>query len=259
MKSKEEVIKENSATSLVRGLAVLECFDKQKRNRYTLAELARELNVPKSSMHRVLKTLSDMDYIRYEEHSKHYYLGVRVLSLGFALLNCMELREIARPYMEKISHECNKTVNLAVLDRDEMVYVERISVRSIREYNISIGTRITPWKSAIGKAVLAYLERDKIADMIQKAKIKGTFTFDDAAFDKILAETRKNGFAIDNQETRKGIMAIAVPIFSAKEVTGAINLIAEPEDISFNMFKKDYAPRLIEVGNQLSRALGYQE
>lgn len=259
MKSKEEVIKENSATSLVRGLAVLECFGKRQRHRYTLAELSRELNVPKSSMHRVLKTLSDMDYVRYEEHSKHYYLGVRVLSLGFTLLNSMEFREIARPYMEKISHECNKTINLAVLDRDEMVYVERVSVRSIRQYNISTGTRITPWKSAIGRSVLAYLEPDKVAEMIRSAKKKGTFTFDDAAFAKILAETRKKGFAVDNQETRKGIVAIAVPIFSAKGVFGAINLIAEPEEISFAMLKKNYAPALIEVGNQLSKALGYQE
>jgi DNA-binding IclR family transcriptional regulator len=171
----------------------------------------------------------------------------------------MELREIARPYMEKISHECNKTVNLAVLDRNEMVYVERISVRSIRRYNISIGTRITPWKSAIGKAVLAYLEPGNVAEMIRNAKKKGTFTLDDAAFAKTLAETRKNGFAVDNQETRKGIMAIAVPIFSAEGVSGAINLIAEPEEISFTVLKKNYAPALIEAGNQLSKALGYQE
>ena len=200
-----------------------------------------------------------MDYLRYEEHSKHYYLGVRVLSLGFALLEGMELREIARPYMEKLSHECNKTINLAVLDRDEMVYVERISVRSIRSYNISLGTRLPPWNSAIGKAVLAHLEAPIIAQMIKKAKKDGLFTENERTFMKTLTDVRENGFALSNQEQRRGILAIAVPFFSSKGASGAINLIAEVEDMSLDALKKDYAPRLIKVGNQISEALGYRE
>ena len=214
--------------------------------------------MPKSSVYRVLKTLSQMDYLRYEEHSKHYYLGVRVLSLGFALLEGMELREIARPYMEKISHECNKTINLAVLDRDEMVYVERISVRSIRTYNISVGSRMPPWNSAIGKAVLAHLETPVIAQMMKKAKKDGVFTENETRFMKILADVRTNGFAESNQGQRPGILAIAVPLFSPKGVAGAINLIAEVEDMSFDVLKRDYAPRLMKVGNQMSEALGYR-
>jgi len=259
VKSKEGFVKNGSASSLVRGLRVLECFGEQKHHRFTLSELARVLNMPKSSIYRVLKTLSQMDYLRYEEHSKHYYLGVRVLSLGFALLEGMELREIARPYMEKLSHECNKTVNLAVLDRDEMVYVERISVRSIRSYNISVGTRMPLWNSAIGRAVLAHLETPIIAQMMKKAKKDGVFTENERRFMKTLADERQNGFAVSNQEQRTGILAIAVPLFSSKGVTGAINLVAEVEDMSFDVLKRDYAPKLMKVGNQMSEALGYRD
>lgn len=258
MKLEEGFVENGSASSLVRGLKVLECFGQQKHHRYTLSELARILNMPKSSIYRVLKTLSQMDYLRYEEHSKHYYLGVRVLSLGFALLEGMELREIARPYMERVSHECNKTVNLAVLDRDEMVYVERISVRSIRTYNISIGTRMAPWNSAIGRAVLAHLEAPIIVQMMKKAKKDGVFRENEKRFMKTLADVRENGFAESNQEQRPGILAIAVPIFSSKGVSGAINLIAEVEDMSFDVLKRDYAPKLMKVGNQMSEALGYR-
>jgi IclR family transcriptional regulator, pca regulon regulatory protein len=248
----------SSASSLARGLRVLECFGQQKHHRYTLSELTRILNIPKSSIYRVLKTLSKMDYLRYEEHSKHYYLGVRVLSLGFALLEGMELREIARPYMEKLSHECNKTVNLAVLDREEMVYVERISVRSIRSYNISLGTRMPPWNSAIGKAVLAHLEAPIIAQMMKKAKKDGLFTENERMFMKTLEDVKENGFAESNQEQRPGILVIAAPFFSSKGVSGAINLVAEVEDMSLDDLKKDYAPKLMKVGNQISEALGYR-
>ena len=258
MKSEEGSVEKSSASSLVRGLKVLECFGQQKHHRYTLSELARRLNMPKSSIYRVLKTLSQMDYLRYEEHSKHYYLGVRVLSLGFDLLEGMELREIARPYMERISRECNKTINLAVLDRVEMVYVERISVRSIRAYNISVGSRMPPWNTATGKAVLAYLETPTVLRMLEKAKKEGVFRGGEKKFMKILAEVRENGFAVDDQEARRGILAIAVPIFSSKAVIGAINLIAEPEDVSIDELKREYAPKLMEAGRQLSETLGYR-
>ena len=143
----------SSAGSLTRGLLVLECFSPQKDS-FTLSDLAKLLVIPKSSLHRVVKTLSRMNYLRYEEQSKRYYLGMRVLSLGFTVLQSMELREIARPYLEKLSRECNKTVNLAVLDRDEMVYVERVRVPSIRTFNIGVGNRIPLWSTAVGRAAV---------------------------------------------------------------------------------------------------------
>jgi DNA-binding IclR family transcriptional regulator len=256
--SKEESVEQDSAGSLARGLSVLECFGQEKRHRYTLSELAKRLNMPKSSIFRVLKTLSRMGYLRYEEHSKHYYLGVRVLSLGFAMLEGMELREIARPYMEMLSHECNKTINLTILDGMEMVYLERVSVRSIRAYNIGVGSRIPLWNSAVGKAALAYLDSSTVSQMLKKAKKDGVFRGDEKAFMNALADVRKNGFAENNQEQRSGIVAIAAPVFSSKGVMGAINLIAEPEEFSIAVLKKDYAPKLMKVGNQLSEALGYR-
>jgi DNA-binding IclR family transcriptional regulator len=258
VKPESASVEQDSNSSLARGLNVLECFGQEKRNRYTLSELAKRLNMPKSSIYRVLKTLSRMGYLRYEEHSKHYYLGVRVLSLGFALLEGLELREIARPYMEMLSHECNKTVNLTVLDGMEMVYVERVSVRSIRAYNIGVGSRIRLWNSAVGKAALAYMDSQAVSGMLEKAKKEGVFKGDRKAFMDTLADVRKNGFAVNNQELRAGIIAIAAPVFSSKGITGAINLIAEPEDVSIDVLMREYAPKLMKVGNQLSEALGYR-
>lgn len=258
IKTKEKYEEQDSAGSLARGLSVLECFGQEKRHRYTLSELAKRLNMPKSTTYRILKTLSRMGYLRYEEHSKHYYLGVRVLSLGFALLEGMELREIARPYMEMLSHECNKTVNLTILDGMEMVYVERVSVRSIRVYNIGVGSRIQPWDSAVGKAVLAFLDPSMVSQMIKKAKKEGIFKGNEEKFNKTLIDVRKNGFAENNQESRAGIIAIAVPVFSSKGVIGAINLIAEPEEFSIDTLKTRYASKLMKIGEQLSEALGYR-
>jgi IclR family transcriptional regulator, pca regulon regulatory protein len=257
MKLERKAEKIGLKSSLVRGLLVLECFEHYNHG-HTLSELVKKLGIPKSSLHRVLKIFSKMRYLRYEEFSKRYHLGVRVLSLGFAVLESLELREIARPYMEKLSRECHKTINLAVLDEDEMVYVERVKVEGVRSYNISIGHRLSPWRTAIGKAVLAYLEPEVVAEMMKKAKDRGLFKGDKKQYLKVLTEARNNGFAEDNQEFLRGIIAIAVPVFSSKGVVGAINLVSEPEDTPIEELRKVYAPQLINMGTQLSEALGYK-
>ena len=237
---------------------MLECFSPKKDN-YTLSELAKRLEIPKSSLYRIVKVLTQMNYLRYEVDSKRYYLGMRVLSLGFSLLQSMELREIARPYLEMLSRECDRTVNLAIFDKDEMVYVERIRVPGIRTFNIGVGNRIPPWNTAVGRAYLAHLDPPRVREMLKRARESPAFEIDEDRFLNILSEVKKEGFAVIDQEFLLGILAIAVPIFSASGVIGAINIVGEPENLSVETLRNEYAPKLLKVGNELSKALGYQE
>ena len=245
----------SSKSSLVRGLLVLESFTPETKG-YSLAELSKSLGVPKSSLHRVVKELADMNYLRYEEQSKRYHLGTRVLSLGFSVLQGMELREIARPYLERLSRECNKTVNLAIFNRDEMVYVERIRVPGIRTYNISVGARMSPWNTAVGKVVLAHLPEEKLNEIVRKQRTNPEFNIKE--FMNSLDDVRKDGFAL-HQEFKRGFLAVAVPVFSDKGVACAINMIAEVEDVSVDGLQEEYAPKLMAVGWELSSALGYRK
>jgi IclR family pca regulon transcriptional regulator len=242
-------------SSLARGLLVLESFTREKEN-YSLAELTATLGIPNSSLFRVVKELSQLNYLRYQETSKRYYLGTRVMSLGFALLASMELREIARPYMEKLSRECNKSVNLAVFDRNAMVYVERIRVPGIREFNISIGAKLPLWNTAVGKAVLAHVDQQRIDELQKQSYSLGDLRLDKTGLRNELANVRREGFALNNQEFIRGILAVAVPVFSSEGVVGAINIAAEPEDVTIETLRKEYAPKLISVGRELSRTLG---
>ena len=251
-------LRSGMSNSLARGLLVLECFTPRKDN-FSLAALSKNLNIPKSSLYRVVKTLSEMNYLRYEEHSKAYYLGTRVLSLGFSVLQSMELREIARPYLEKLSRQCNKTVNLAILDKHEMVYIERIRVPGLRDFNISIGSRIPVWNTAVGKAVLAYLEPQKLGEIIEKLRASAEC---EIAVEGKLAEAldavRRDGFAIHDQEYLRGVRAIAVPILSPAGVSSAINVVVEAEEVSVEELINIYAPKLVGLGKQLSEALGHR-
>ena len=132
----------------MRGLLILECFSSEQ-NRFSLAQLATILDMPRSSLFRVVKRLSGMNYLRCDVQSKTHRLGTGVLSLGSSVLQGMEFREPARPYLEGLSRQFNKTANPAVLDKHQGVCVERVKVPGYRDFNMGIGSRIPVWNAGL--------------------------------------------------------------------------------------------------------------
>src|SRR5438045_7389204 len=110
--------------SLERGLAVLSAF-RSGRPQLGVSELGRELGLSRSTTHRYVATLAALGYLQQDPDSKRYRLGPRVLDLGFSAINSMELREISVPHLQQLSDETGYTVNMAVLDGSDVVYIER--------------------------------------------------------------------------------------------------------------------------------------
>jgi IclR family transcriptional regulator, pca regulon regulatory protein len=249
-------------SSVSRSLLILECFS-PRQPRLTSSEIQKHSGIPKSTLFRLLATLTGLNYLKYETETRKYFLGPKVLSLGFTVLENQEGREIARPYLQKLSQELDRSVNLLMLDRDEMVFIERIKVPGLMDLNIGIGSRIPAYNTAAGRAVLAHLNEGKFretVDQIRKNPKASRYIGKNAEkLRACLMEVRKQGYATNDEESRKGIRALAVPIFSAQEVQYAMHLVTSSESISIDELRQRYAPRLIEVGKELSQALGHQD
>lgn len=247
--------------SIYIGISILESLTPGKRF-YTLSEITKLVNAPKSTVFRLLKTFCKLDYLEYDAENKKYCLGPKILSLGFSFLQSLEIRDIARPYLEKLSRECDKTVNLSILNKREMVYIDKIKVHDLRDLNINVGDRIPVHNTAAGKAVLAHLDPGRLSEIIREIKK------DHAVSQKIgrnggrllqaLEEVRTKGFAICDGEFRKGVRAIAVPILSPQGANCAINLVVASELLSIEELAREYAPKLIRIGDEVSKATGYQ-
>lgn len=247
--------------SLARGLRTLESFT-QNTQRLSLSEIQKATDTPKSTAFRLLRTLTELNYLKCDSETKKYYLGPRVLSLGFSVLQSMETREIARPYMQRLSRACNKSVNLLMLDGHRMIFIERIRVPSLRDVNISIGSSIPVYNTAAGRTVLAYLAEEKFKEIIQDLKKDSEalrhIGKNPKRLTQLLDGVRRDGFAINDEESGKGIRAIAVPIFSRDGIACAMDLIVSPEEVSVDELKRKYAPDLIRTGMEISEAMGYQ-
>ncbi len=247
--------------SNIKGVLILECFS-PNRPHLSQSEIQKITKISKSTVFRLVKTLTDLNYLKYDPGNGKYFLGPKVLSLGFSVLQSLEVREIARPYLEKLSRECNKSVNLLMLDGIQMVFVERIRVPGPRDYNVSIGSRIAVYNTAAGRAVLAYLEQEKLSSVIREIQEDPSAVRhigqDGERLFQILSKVTREGFATNDEESAKGLRAVAVPIFSSEGVACAIDLIVAPEEVSLKELRKRYAPKLAETGKEISEAMGYR-
>ena len=220
-----------TSQSLERGLAILSSFHAD-RSLIGVSELSRGLDLSRSTAHRYVTTLAKLGYLQQDPESKRYRLGPKVLDLGFSALNSMDLLEISAPYLRQLSDETQHTVNLAILDDTDVVYIERC--RTTRpgqqdiDLNLHVGARLPAYCTAMGKAILAFLpeERARVdhrADRLRAARAEHDHRR--KAFRKELAKIRETGIAVNDEELAYGLRSIGAPIHSySGEVLAALNL-----------------------------------
>jgi IclR family transcriptional regulator, pca regulon regulatory protein len=251
--------------SLERGLAVLSAF-RSGRPLLGISELGREVGLSRSTTHRYVATLAALGYLEQDAATKKYRLGPRVLDLGFSAIHSMELREISAPHLQQLSNETGYTVNMAVLDGVDIVYVERcrsgrVGQRAI-DLNLHIGSRLPAYCTSMGKILLAYLPRDERDALLDRMKLlqRGPNTL--TARRALIAEldhVRERGLAINNEELAYGLRSIAAPVFSQTgTVAAAINLAVHSSMVSMDQLVERLAAPLRRTAANISARVGYR-
>jgi len=247
--------------SLQRGLAILEAFTRE-RPKSNLNHLTQATNLPKTTVLRLLRTLASLEYVRYDTVSREYSLGPKVMSLGYATLAGIDLREVARPYLEDLSRLSGQNVNLAILDGIEAIHIERITRKRLISTDNTIGTRVNTHSTAIGRAMLAFLGDDELKYALERL-------YDDPdnarhlhlgreQFRTLLKSVRRNGYAVSNEEYIMGIRAIGAPIFNASgRVEAAINMPVFSRSVSMKELTQRFAPMIVRTANDISACRGF--
>jgi IclR family transcriptional regulator, pca regulon regulatory protein len=251
--------------SLERGLAILSAF-RSGRPTLGVSELGRDIGLSRSTTHRYVATLTALGYLQQDARTKKYRLGPRVLDLGFSAINSMELREVAAPHLRQLSDETGYTVNMAILDGLDIVYVERC--RSARagqrdiDLNLHVGARLPAYCTSLGKVLLAYLPPDQRADAVSRIEFarRGPNTLTSrTSFKAELERVRENGFAINNEELAYGLRSIAAPVLSHDgAAAAAINLAVHSSMVSIEDLVARLSPVLRQAAAEISAHLGYR-
>lgn len=251
----------NLSTSLMRGLAILSLFS-EDRPLLGITDISNELDLNKSTVHRYVDTLRALKYLEQDEKTKKYRLGIRVVDLGIAVLSSMELRKVALPYLESLATEFGHTVNMAVLDHTEIVYVERVRTKKILGIELHVGSRLPAYCTSMGKVLLAFLPPAELRSVLAQIDLvprgPNTIVQREALLSE-LERVREHGFALNNEELAYGLRSIAAPVNSVEgDVVAAINMALHTTMLSLDELEDAIVPKLIATANEISRKMGYR-
>ena len=249
--------------SIQKAFLILESFT-QETPKLKFKELLQKTKLPKATLFRYINTLKMLNYIVLEPEHNYYFPSPKVMSLGFTALSSMDLREIAAPFLKELSSLTMQNVNLGVLDRSEVVIIERIKKRHFFDLNINIGSRLNVFTTAIGRAILAFLSQEEfnavLNEILKDDKADKDIDIKDMRLIKLIEEVRQKGYALNNEEFIKGLRAIAAPIFNSKgNVDAAINIPVFVNDLTQEDIIEHYVPLLLNAADKISISRGFNK
>ena len=231
-----------------------------------VSEIAREVGLSRSSAHRYIATLAALGYLEQDRATRRYRLGPRVLDLGFSAINSMELRDLALPHLQALSDSTGHTVNMAVLDGIDIVYVERCRSASIGQreidLNLHVGSRLPAYCTSMGKVLLAGLDEAELASRLAEVELSRRGPNTIVAGPALLAElarVRGQGLAVNNEELAYGLRSIAAPVRGRDgEVVAAINLAVHRSLVSMEDLVVRLGPALRATALEISSRAGFR-
>lgn len=202
-------------TSVARGLSVIRSFGHGNPT-LTLAEVADKTELTRPTARRFLLTLEALGYIHTD--GKRFWLAPRTLDLGYAYLSSMNVSDIAQASMQHVVEMLNESCSMAVLDRDEIVYVARVPPKHAMGLQVGLGTRLPLYCNSVGRVLMAHQDAgwlDAYFANVERPELTRFTITGEAELRAALEDVRKNGYALIDQEVEEGLRAIAVPIHGA--------------------------------------------
>jgi IclR family acetate operon transcriptional repressor len=248
----------DTVQSLTRALGLLNALARHDQG-LGLSEAAKETGLAVSTAHRLLSTLQYENFVRFDPERSVWMIGVQTFIVGSAFLRARELTGVARPLMRQLMERSGETVNLAVEEGGEAIYVAQIECRKTMRAIARPGGRAAMHCSGVGKALLAAMPEDEVERIIAlrglPAATAKTITTP-AGLRAELQAIRERGFAIDEEENAIGLRCVAAPIFDENgKPVAAISLSGPTARIGDDLLLS-LGDAVLDAARQITSGLG---
>jgi DNA-binding IclR family transcriptional regulator len=242
-------------TALARGLEVLRCFG--ARDRWlTQQEMVKRTGLPKPTIARLVHTLTQLGHLGYSQALNKYALGSETLTLGFSALGQMDIRRIARPFLQALSEHTQAAVHLAVSDALSMFLID--TYRHSTSFVVDIGSRVPIASTSMGRAYLSALPADtrrRMLDRLRQAHA-GEWPKIEREIDEALVEHQDHGYCLGLGDWRREVHAIAVPLMLPDATEPVVfGCSGAAFQLDPEVLRRDFAPRLLTVVGNVRSAL----
>jgi DNA-binding IclR family transcriptional regulator len=224
-----------------------------------MTQISEMVGINKSTVHRILATLEGKRFVERDSETGIYRPGIRLLQFAYLTLEHNDLRRLAAPYLRSLCDKYNENVNLSVLDDTDVVYLDVIESPQRVKLAAAPGQRLPAFCTASGKAILAFLQEDKVIGILERGMprfTQNTILSQDAFFENIRI-AREKGFAISEQEYEEGINAIAAPLINSSGAPIASVSIAGPAYRLTRERLDEIGPDFVSKINELAQEIEY--
>jgi IclR family KDG regulon transcriptional repressor len=226
-----------------------------------IRELSSITGFPPSTIHRIVATLVQKQYFQQDPVTKQYSLSFRFLELGSRVQQKIHLTSIARPHIERLMVETRESVNLAVRDGDNMVYLDIAqSNHSMLRLFTRPGARVPLYATGVGKLFLSKMDESELEAYLERSNLTPFTPYTLVEKDKIIKDlerVRRQGYSVNNEEMEEGVRCVAALIFdhqgkpaASVSITGAAMRVT-PDRI------KLFGNLVNHCALAISRQLGY--
>jgi IclR family KDG regulon transcriptional repressor len=247
----------SAAKTVQKAFRILEFLGKQQPLRPS--EIAQQLNLSRSNIHRLLSTLEEMGYVERRPDST-YYLGFKVFVLGSNFITPDDISDIAYPFMKRLADISQENVNLAVLYEKKVLYLNKIKSPYNLKLDTPIGKMYPLHCTGLGKIFLSGFSEEEIKEYLATTRLSQytnrTITEPDRLL-KHIRKVRKQGFSLDLEELEEGVNCIAAPIYNHKHQILAAISISAPSVRFTSQTIKQLKAHLIENCTAVSKKFGY--
>ena len=241
---------------LAKGLAVIRTFGSDHVT-LTLSDIARSAKMPAATARRCLLTLEELGYVA--RTGRHFILRPKVLELGAAYLESMNIEQLTRTRLEELARATMDSAALCVLDSTQIVYVARASVRTLLRLEAHVGSRFPAHATSTGRVLLAGLSAaglDRYFEVARFEPLTDKTVVDPGKLRKLIEECRRVGYAAVEDELAYGVVALGVPVLDQQgRVVAALNSSSHSRRLSKNRLVRERLAMLQDMSRQISADL----
>lgn len=242
-----------------RALRILDLFDEYETE-LKITDISERMQLHKSTVHSLLKTLQHHHYIEQNPENGKYRLGMKLFERGNLVIRHLDIRSISKKHLIDLSIKTGNTVHLVILDGKEGIYIDKVEGTSGTVLYSRIGRRVPIHSSAVGKVLVAFKNEKELKELLQGYVYKRHTANTIASEEEFLQElewVRNNGYALDREENEPGITCAAVPVHDhSGNVIAAIS-ISQPSAKVDDVVLNEEIRLLQNAAEQISREMGY--
>jgi IclR family transcriptional regulator, KDG regulon repressor len=234
-------------------------FDHQE---LSVSEIGAKTGLHRSTAHRILMALEYNDLIKQNPDTGKYHLGIKLFKLGHQAVSQLNLREICRPFLSRLMNETQETIHLAVLDDDQVLYLDKVEGPHALRMPSRVGRHIPTYCTSLGKAMLSCLDDHEVKNIFRNRVLRSYTVNTVKTLDRLLTDLRvirRRGYSVDNEEIEIGLRCVGAPIKDhTGAMVGAISTAAPSARLAAQ--KIPGVGRLVmAVAAEISEQLGYEK